>query len=155
VSTRKDLIQARRAFARGRSDEALVIVWNLVEPARLEGDEGTLRAIAALAGAIAQKDEGHRREAERLLEALGRAVPAHPKPEPAEVEYEDAAEPEPSVAPVAEERQLEIERSEPAGAAPGDAERSPRRPGASRWVIPLVTLAVILVNVIARVFGDD
>jgi hypothetical protein len=159
VSTRKELNKARKALARGRADEALVILWNLVEPARLEGDSGTLRAIAALAGGVAQQDEGSRREAERLLETLGRAVPARPEPERADVGFEELDEPIRSAPPVGKEPELEeveeLEAPEPGNAEPADAEGGARRRGAGRYVIPLVTLAIILINVIARVFRDD
>jgi hypothetical protein len=61
---------ARKAVARGDADEALVALWNELEPARLAGDRRRLEAVADLAGRIAADgDEAHRREAERLLEA--------------------------------------------------------------------------------------
>ena len=49
---RKELTEARKALAKGRSDESLVHLWNVLEPARLEGDRGTLRAVGQLATAI-------------------------------------------------------------------------------------------------------
>jgi hypothetical protein len=65
------LSEARAALTRGDADLALVVLWNEVEAARVRGDERTLRAISALAQAIAAGgDEGQRREAERLVEQL-------------------------------------------------------------------------------------
>jgi hypothetical protein len=62
---------ARRAVGRGASDEALVLLWNELEPARLSGDRRRLAAIADLAQRIAAAgDEAERREAERLLEQV-------------------------------------------------------------------------------------
>ncbi|MBD0329667.1 MAG: hypothetical protein ICV64_06145 [Thermoleophilia bacterium] len=64
---------AARALGRGDEAEALVLLWNELEPARLAGDRGTLQAIAALAGRIASAgDVAQRREAERLLETVER-----------------------------------------------------------------------------------
>jgi hypothetical protein len=52
-----------------------VHLWNAVEPARLAGDAGRLRAIAGLAQRVrSQGDEGEAREAERLLDTLRDAV---------------------------------------------------------------------------------
>ena len=63
--------EARQAAARGAYDEALVFMWNALEPARLSGDRGALRRLGALAQGIARSgDDGQRREAERLLAEL-------------------------------------------------------------------------------------
>jgi hypothetical protein len=72
---RDGIKQARAALRRGDADSALVILWNEVEPARLEGDRGSLSAIGGLATAIAQGgDEAKQAEAQRLLEVLERAA---------------------------------------------------------------------------------
>lgn len=72
---RDGIKQARAALRRGDADGALVILWNELEPARLEGDRRSLRAIAGLATAIAQGgEEGQQAEAQRLLEVLERAA---------------------------------------------------------------------------------
>jgi hypothetical protein len=60
-----ELERARAALEAGNTDEALVLLWNAVEPARLAGDEQRLREIATLAGAIPG------REASDLVEATG------------------------------------------------------------------------------------
>jgi hypothetical protein len=73
VST--DLDQARRAVRRGAADEALVFLWNALEPARLAGDGSALETIGRLAHTIAEKgDSSQRRDAERLLETLQTTV---------------------------------------------------------------------------------
>lgn len=72
---RDGIKQARSALRRGEADAALVILWNELEPARLAGDRGSLRAIAGMATSIAQSgEEGQQAEAQRLLEVLERAA---------------------------------------------------------------------------------
>ena len=67
--------EARGALRRGRSAEALVHLWNALEPARLAGDRRRLEAIGGLAAQVAASgEEGERAEAERLLEALREAA---------------------------------------------------------------------------------
>ena len=67
------LRDASRAVGRGASAEALVLLWNELEPARIAGDEGALAGIESLANAIAASgDEAEQREAGRLLELLDR-----------------------------------------------------------------------------------
>lgn len=166
MTTRRDLSKARRAIARGRSDEALVVLWNLLEPARIEGDRHALRAIGDLAAVVADRDESSRREAERLLEALGRLAPA--------AERRAAVEPavEPIGPPPADEVEVELPpvsyepppATEPAAQAPGaepgevdveDEAEAGRRPGLARYVVPLAALLLILVNVLARILRED
>jgi hypothetical protein len=70
-----DVDQARKAVRRGAPDEALVFLWNAVEPARLAGDGAALETIGGLAQAIVRGgDESQKREARRLLEMLDIAV---------------------------------------------------------------------------------
>ena len=67
--------EARSALRRGRSSEALVHLWNALEPARLAGDRRRLDAIGGLAAHIAQGgEEADRAEATRLLEAAREAA---------------------------------------------------------------------------------
>jgi hypothetical protein len=62
---------ARKALARGATAEALVHLWNELEPARLSGDRGRLGSLERLAEEIRQRgDEADRHEAERLLREL-------------------------------------------------------------------------------------
>lgn len=69
------LKQARSALRRGDADAALVALWNALEPARIAGDRRALRTIESYAAQIVRGgDEGQRREAEGLLEALRGAV---------------------------------------------------------------------------------
>jgi hypothetical protein len=60
-----ELEQARQAVAAGNPDEALVLLWKAVEPARLAGDKERLAQIALLAHTIPG------REAEDLVKATG------------------------------------------------------------------------------------
>ena len=60
-----ELSKARGAIAAGNTDEALVLLWNAVEPARMAGDRETLEEIARLAQAIPG------REAADLVNATG------------------------------------------------------------------------------------
>jgi hypothetical protein len=60
-----ELKRARAALAAGRIDEALVLLWMALEPARLGGDNEALAEIAELAGSIP------RREAADLVAATG------------------------------------------------------------------------------------
>jgi predicted Zn-dependent protease len=60
-----DIVRAREALEAGRKDEALVLLWNAVEPARLAGDEDALHEIAELARSVPG------REGESLVAATG------------------------------------------------------------------------------------
>jgi hypothetical protein len=60
-----ELKRARAALAAGNVDEALVLLWMALEPARLAGDNEALAEIAELAGSIP------RREAADLVDATG------------------------------------------------------------------------------------
>ena len=63
--------QARKALARGHPDEAVALLWNAIEPARLAGDRRALATIEQLALRVSREgDESQRREAEKLLAAL-------------------------------------------------------------------------------------
>jgi hypothetical protein len=63
--------QARKALARGHPDEAIALLWNAIEPARLAGDRRALATIEQLALSVSREgDESQRREADKLLAAL-------------------------------------------------------------------------------------
>jgi hypothetical protein len=63
--------EARRAVERGDVDEALVLLWNALEPLRLAGDTAGLQRVAALADEIAVLGDGeHAHEAARLHAAV-------------------------------------------------------------------------------------
>jgi hypothetical protein len=64
--------EARRAVERGDVDEALVVLWNALEPLRLAGDTAGLQRVAALA--VAALDAG-RPWRVRLHDAVDRDVP--------------------------------------------------------------------------------
>ncbi len=79
---RDDVKQARKALARGHPDEAVALLWNAIEPARLAGDRRALATIEQLALSLSREgDESHRREAEKLLAALRGASEAADRPE--------------------------------------------------------------------------
>ncbi len=167
MSARSELSQARKAVARGRGDEALVILWNLVERARLENDGKTFRAIGELAADIARTDEGSRREAERLLESLGvQPVASNARPEPTEpavatseetqVDGESTLEdwlPEEGELPAAGD--LERAGFDPAPTDQDEVEAEHRPRSRTRFVIPVVVGLAILINLLARALGDS
>ena len=143
-----ELRKVRKSLARGRSDEALLYLWNALEPARLEGG-AALREVEQLAARIrAQGDENQAHEAERLLAAARGGSSAAEAPEarpqawsPAErAEQQAQAEPAPA------------EAAEPA--AEGEPEPVPRRSGLLRFVLPAIFILIVLVNVLSRAFGD-
>lgn len=73
---------ARRALARGDTDEALVALWNALEPLRLSGDRRGLRAVGEMAAHVATHGDGSQaREAERLLGEVRDLLQLPPAPE--------------------------------------------------------------------------
>ena len=79
--------QARKVLARGYPDEAVVLLWNAIEPARLAGDRRALAAIEHLALSLSREgDESQRREAEKLLRALRKASQEADRPATGHVE---------------------------------------------------------------------
>ena len=135
-----ELSEARKAVTRGRADEALVHLWNAVEPARLAGDTRELRTIGQLAGRIHQLgDEGQQREAERLLETVQGAVEVERAPE-ATVALPGG---DGDGSFLAEEEAAEEIEEEQGG-----------RGRLSQWLVPLIFLVIIVVNIVARATGD-
>lgn len=61
--------EARRAVERGDVDEALVLLWNALEPLRLAGDTAGLQRVAALADEIAVLGDGEHAHEAALLHA--------------------------------------------------------------------------------------
>ncbi len=135
-----ELDQARKAVRRGDSDEALVRLWNAVEPARLSGDRSSLATIGQLAERIARTgDASQQREAKRLLETLQTAV-ADGGDVPATARLDaDLSE-------VGEK--LEDEAVESAGESTGERPRSGIPFGTILWF--LIILAVVAMNVARR-----
>ncbi len=128
------LKQARKALGRGDADEALVLLWNALEPARIAGDRGALRTIEQLATQIVRAgDEAQQREAKRLLEALGASgpqdEPGRPATAQAEAEVERGGE--------------DVETEEAASKAPGGL-----RLGPILWL--LVLIALVLFNLLSE-----
>ncbi len=131
------LKQARKALGRGDADEALVLLWNALEPVRIAGDRGALRTIEQLATQIARAgDEAQQREAKRLLEALGAAVPQDEPVRPATAQVEAEVE----------RRGEDVEPEEAAPKAPGGL-----RLGPILWL--LVLIALVLFNLLSNARG--
>lgn len=129
---------ARQALGRGATDEALVHLWNALEPARLAGDGRSLNAIAGLAQRIrAQGDESAARQAERLIQAVRGSVEEEdgftPATERLDAEVYAGGEP-------AEDLQPEEEAGGRAG-----------RIGNLVWLA--LVLLIVLINVIGQIRG--
>ena len=141
---RKELNEARKALGKGRADESLVHLWNVLEPARMSGDRRTLGAIALLATEIRERGEPvEQREAERLLEEVRETVE----------EEEAGAEAEPVVAlPGSANGDGFVTEGEAAGEI--EEEQVGRDGRLSQWLVPLIFLIIIVVNVVARYTGD-
>lgn len=139
---RKELTEARKALAKGRSDESLVHLWNVLEPARLEGDRGTLRAVAQLATAIQAQGGPDQREAERLLEAVQEAAVEEGTP--------DVVVRLPGGGEAVNGGGFMTE-----GEAAGEIEEEEQATGGlARWIFPLIFLIVVIANVINGLLGD-
>lgn len=135
-----ELKEARRALQRGRVDESLVHLWNVLEPARLAGDRRALGAIAQLAGQIRERGEPpEQREAERLLEVLREAAAEDTEPT--------------GVVSLPGGNGGFV--PEPEAAEDVEAEQETRGGRLAQWLLPLVFLVIVLVNVIARLTGGD
>lgn len=154
-----DVKEAERAVARGRPDEALVYLWNAVEPARVAGDSRSLQRIARVAQRIVQAGEtGEQREAQRLLELLrpagaAAAAVAAPPPPPETVATAPVYRETPSEEVAVDHEDIAVgdwvpEEAQPAGA--GEAEGAQPRAGLGRYVVPLVFVVIVLVNVVNR-----
>jgi hypothetical protein len=136
---RKELKEARKALAKGRTDESLVHLWNVLEPARLAGDRRELGAIAQLATQISQHgDPVEQREAERLLQEVGETATADGEPE-AVVSYPSGN----GGGYVTEGEAAEEVEGEQSGG------------GLSRFILPAIFLIIVIVNVIAGLSGED
>jgi hypothetical protein len=135
------LRDARRHLGRGRYDEALVLLWNAVEPARLAGDRRALRTIEGLATHVARGgDDAQRREAERLLEVLReQAMPASAVAATAQLDAD--------VSPEGREMAGEIEDEMSSDDAVEERGRGARI-GNILWL--LIVIAVIVVNVLEQ-----
>lgn len=136
---RKELKEARKALARGRADESLVHLWNVIEPARLAGDRRALGEIAQLATEIQQRGEGsEQREAERLLEDVRETAMEEGVPQPVV-----------SVGGGANGGYV------PEGEAAEQVEEEQPQGGLGRFLIPAIFLIIVIVNVIAGLTGED
>jgi hypothetical protein len=136
---RKELNEARKALGKGRADESLVHLWNVLEPARLAGDQRALAAIAELATRIREHGEPvEQREAEHLLQEIHETVAEEGEPE----------------AVVALPGGGNGDGYVPESVAAGEVEQEQAGRGLSRFLLPLVFLIIIVVNIVARLTGD-
>jgi hypothetical protein len=136
MTARAELARARKSLARGRTDEALVYLWNALEPARLEGSEG-LRELQRLSTAIRERgDAGERREAERLLEAIGRSSE---EGKPIEVGV-----------PAAHVTEIPDAGASAVGDGEGKTEEAAAGSQLGRLLLPILLLLIIVINIVAR-----
>jgi hypothetical protein len=134
---------ARKALARGATDEALVLLWNEIEPARLAGDVATLSEIGGIAERIRRSgDPGQQREAERMLATLRDAVEGDAKGVPADAAFE----------PRVEAGGTTFEDAEEAEEAAEEADG--RRAGIGNLVWVLLFLLIVILNALRGVGGD-
>jgi hypothetical protein len=137
---RKELKEARKALAKGRTDESLVHLWNVLEPARLAGDRSALGGIAQLATEIHERGEPvEQREAERLLQEVRETAEQEGQPEPV-VSYPGSGN---GGGYVTE------------GEAAEDVEGEQEGGGLARFILPAIFLVIVVVNVIAGLTGED
>jgi hypothetical protein len=128
---------AAGAVRRGAHQEALVVLWNEVEPARLAGDRARLARIEGLAARIAQEgDDAERREAERLLEVV-RAAAQDNGAQAATGRIEG------ELSPVGERLETTME-----GEATG--EEPPSRAGLGPFVWFLILLGIVVLNLLGQ-----
>ena len=130
---------ARRALARGATAEALVHLWNELEPARLSGQRRRLNELARLAEEVGQRgDEADRYEAERFLGELRELT---------EAPTATAAAPATAVLDAEVGRPVEV---------PDDAEAEPpsedgsRAGGLANWLWVVFVLIIVLANVLGQ-----
>ncbi len=158
-----ELREAQRAAGRGRIDEALVHLWNAVEPARLAGDESGLARIARLAREIQREgDPGQQREATRLLEAVypparregaPSGEPARPEPEAEDAGRRVALE---DLTRILEETAEVTGPAGEPGVESGEAEEQEpgRRRSRASLLVPLLIALIVIINIVARTLGD-
>ncbi len=136
---RKELKEARKALAKGRTDESLVHLWNVLEPARLAGNRRELGAIAQLATEIQARGEPvEQREAERLLQEVRETAEQEDEPEPV-VSYPGGGG----------------GGYVPEGEAAEEVEAEQTGGGLARFILPAIFLVIVIVNVIAGLTGED
>jgi hypothetical protein len=154
---------ARRALARGHIDEALVELWNVLEPLRLQGDTAGLEAVGRTAQEIVATGDGSQaREAERLLRQVGEFLGADqdadvddhvevvhtPAPD---IGLPDAAGYEP--APHAGEP-FEADGDGQGEVGPGGEGGRPRRSRIGSLVWALILGGFVLFNIVRGILGE-
>lgn len=161
------LRDARRSLERGDVDEAMVALWNALEPLRLAGDQDGLEEAARLAARAAAADEAYASEAERMRTTVG-ALTADPTETAVVVPQRDRTLAETlehwAETVVTATGAGEPGRPEPVAGAPSpDAEPADAEPadddnGRGRRLGPLVWALLVglflILNVLGNVFGD-
>jgi hypothetical protein len=139
---------ARRALARGHTDEALVALWNAVEPLRLRGDRRGLRAVGQMAEVIAAHGDGSQvREAERLLAAVQETLAPDPRArEPVTAQAGTFETVDAAYGEIGEMREMDVD-VEVEG-----AERSGQRLGPLLWAAILI--AIVIINIVSALLRE-
>jgi hypothetical protein len=128
---------ARRALARGATAEALVHLWNELEPARLSGERGRMNELARLAEDVRQRgDEADRHEAERFLDELRELTEAPTATAPATVVLDAEVD-----------RPVEVPDD---AEAESPAEDGSRAGGLANWLWVVFVLVIVLANVLSQ-----
>jgi hypothetical protein len=156
------LRDARRSLERGDVDEAMVVLWNVLEPLRLAGDEDGLDEAVQLAARAAAADAAYASEAERMRAAVG-ALTAGPA-DAVEVGSQRERSFAETLGHWAETVATATGAGEPGlpepvpGSPPADGESTDDEAGRGRSLGPLVWALLVglflLLNVLGNVFGD-
>jgi hypothetical protein len=129
---------ARRALARGATAEALVHLWNELEPARLSGERGRMNELARLAEEVRQRgDEADGHEAERFLGELRELT---------EAPTATATAPPTAVLDAEVDRPVEVPDD---AAEPPAEDRSPAG-GLANWLWVVFVLVIVLANILSQ-----
>ncbi|MGL6279644.1 MAG: hypothetical protein ACRC50_08845 [Gaiella sp.] len=156
------LRDARRSLDRDDVDEAMVVLWNALEPLRLAGDQDGLEEAARLAARAAAADPAYASEAERVRIAVG-ALTAGPADAAVVVPQRERTLVE-TLEKWAETVVTATGAGEPgmpepvSGAPPSDAGSADDEAGRGRRLGPLVWALLaglfLLLNVLGNLFGD-
>jgi hypothetical protein len=132
-------------------DEALVRLWNELEPLRLAGDVSGLDSVERMATRIAREgDEAQRRDAERLLETIERTrADAVPAPATVRLDADVAAVGEAAEPSFPDEPAGELETTDELDRPEDEGEPGRRRVGWFQLLWIAVFVIVVIVNFLA------
>lgn len=147
---------ARRALTRGDIDEALVALWNALEPLRLRGDRAGLKAIGEMAAYVGANGDGSQsREAERLLVQVRDLLQLEPAPAVIAARAEAGSprrDQSPPVVVAPSEPGVDVdEMFEPDDEAADDARPGPRF-GPLVWA--LIVAAFVIFNIVSGLLRE-